>query len=426
MRKNKNQTILFIMPRLPFPTVSGRKNSLYHYCRILSEDLGYRLVVAAFTETGDNPEAKPEFIDKLIVLEKPSKLEKLKNIITRSFFFSKLPMQVSIYLSYKAKKQVKLLVEDENPIVVISDMVRCYEYIKNLRAYRIADLDDRISLRYRRQLEIDKDNINPYGAFLDTLPKLIQQIALFKPLKLAVLKREIKLLNSYELEIGKNCDKAIFVAKNEANVFNTELKEDKALAIPIGVDINYFYPQEKNNKENIISFLGSMNVAHNENAVKHFIINVFPIILEQVPTAKVLIIGGGVSKSLKSYTTKNVFFTGRVNDVREYLKISKVFVCPMLFGSGIKTKNLEAMAMGIPVVTTSVGSENIDAVDGKDWFIADSNIDFADKVVDVLQNIELEKSLSVNARDFILSHFTWDIAKEQFEKVLREVEENTI
>ena len=169
-----------------------------------------------------------------------------------------------------------------------------------------------------------------------------------------------------------------------------------------------------------------MNVAHNENAVKHFIINVFPIILEQVPTAKVLIIGGGVSKSLKSYTTKNVFFTGRVNDVREYLKISKVFVCPMLFGSGIKTKNLEAMAMGIPVVTTSVGSENIDAVDGKDWFIADSNIDFADKVVDVLQNIELEKSLSVNARDFILSHFTWDIAKEQFEKVLREVEENTI
>lgn len=426
MRKEKKQTILFVMPRLPFPTVSGRKTSLYHYCRILSEDLGYRLVVAAFTEIGDNPDAKPEFIDKLVVLEKPSKLEKLSNIIIGSILSSKLPLQVSIYLSHKAKKQVESIVEDENPIVVISDMVRCTEYIRNLKAYRIADLDDRISLRYRRQLEMDKDNINPYGAFLDTLPKSIQQIALFKPLKLAVLKREIRLLTSYELEIGKDCDKTVFVAKNEADAFNNKLEEDKAVAIPIGVDINYFYPQERNNKENIISFLGAMNVAHNENAVKHFITDIFPIILEQVPTAKALIIGGGVSESLKSCATKNVVFTGRVDDVREYLKISRIFVCPMLFGSGIKTKNLEAMAMGIPVVTTSIGSENIDAIDGKDWLIADSNIDFANKVVNVLQDKELENFLSVNARDFILSHFTWNIAKEQFEKVLKEVEENTI
>ena len=49
----KQETILFVMPRLPFPTTSGRKMSLYHYCRILSEELGYRLVVAAFLENGD-------------------------------------------------------------------------------------------------------------------------------------------------------------------------------------------------------------------------------------------------------------------------------------------------------------------------------------------------------------------------------------
>lgn len=422
MRKNKKQTILFVMPRLPFPTVSGRKTSLYHYCRILSEELGYRLVVAAFTEKGDNPDLKPDFIDKLVILEGPSKLEKLNNILIRSTVCSKFPMQVSIYLSQKAKKQIKSIVEEENPIAVIADMVRCSEYIRDLKTYRIADLDDRISLRYRRQLEMDEDNMNPYGAFLETLPKLIQKIALFKPLKLAVLKREIKLLTTYELEIGKVCDKTVFVAKNEADTFNSELKEDKAIAIPIGVDVDYFHPQEIQNKENVISFLGAMNVAHNENAAKHFITDIFPMILEQMPTAKVLIIGGGVSDSLKSLASEKIVFTGRVKDVREYLKMSKVFVCPMIFGSGIKTKNLEAMAMGLPLVTTSVGSENIDAINGKDWFIADSDDYFASKVVDILQDHELEKSLSINSRSFIMSNFTWSVAKEQFEKVLETIE----
>lgn len=70
---NKEKTILFVMPRLPFPAVSGRKTSLYHYCRILSQELGYRLVVAAFLESGDNPNLKPDFIDKLVILDKPLK-----------------------------------------------------------------------------------------------------------------------------------------------------------------------------------------------------------------------------------------------------------------------------------------------------------------------------------------------------------------
>ena len=78
---NKTKKILFVMPRLPFPATSGRKTSLYHYCRILSEELGYRLIVAAFLEKGDDPQLKPGFIDRLEVLPKPSATTKIKNII---------------------------------------------------------------------------------------------------------------------------------------------------------------------------------------------------------------------------------------------------------------------------------------------------------------------------------------------------------
>ena len=62
---SRSKKILFVMPRLPFPATSGRKTSLYHYCRILSDELGYKLIVAAFLENGEDPNLKPKFIDRL-------------------------------------------------------------------------------------------------------------------------------------------------------------------------------------------------------------------------------------------------------------------------------------------------------------------------------------------------------------------------
>lgn len=76
-----------------------------------------------------------------------------------------------------------MLVDEEKPDIIIGDMVRSTEYIRDYNAFRIADLDDRISLRYQRQLDYDITGINPYGAFLNTLPKMIQKIMLWKPLK---------------------------------------------------------------------------------------------------------------------------------------------------------------------------------------------------------------------------------------------------
>ena len=82
--------------------------------------------------------------------------------------------------------------------------------------------------------------INPYGAFLNTVPKIVQKIMLWKPLKVYVVKNEIKLLKKYELEIAKQCDKTVLVAQKEADALNKELHKNKACAIPIGVDVEYF------------------------------------------------------------------------------------------------------------------------------------------------------------------------------------------
>ena len=99
------------MPRLPFPATSGRKTSLYHYCRILSEELGYRLIVAAFLEKGDDPQVRPEFIDRLEILPKPSATTKIKNIFVDSVLLKKKPMQVSLYWNPNAKVVIDKIVQ---------------------------------------------------------------------------------------------------------------------------------------------------------------------------------------------------------------------------------------------------------------------------------------------------------------------------
>ena len=171
-----NKVILFITSRLPFPATSGRKNSLYNYCKIIKK-LGNRLIVASFDD-GSNANDKPEFIDKLIILPKISTKTKIYNLLKYSFFTNKFPMQVSLYYDKKIKEKIKEIIQLENVEIVIADMVRTTEYIKDLdNVYKIADLDDRLSLRYKRQLECNINDVNPYGLFLNSVPKFIKKIS---------------------------------------------------------------------------------------------------------------------------------------------------------------------------------------------------------------------------------------------------------
>ena len=297
-------------------------------------------------------------------------------------------------------------------------MVRCVEYLRDREAYTIADLDDRISKRYERQLDVSNGDINPYGAFINTVPQFIKKFIQWKPIETVVIRQEILLLKRYEIEAGLLCDKVIFVAKQEDEQFNKDIGQNKAMSVPNGVDTSY---RRCGTKDKIIGFLGAMNVAHNSNAVKHFINDIFPSVLNRIPDAVFLVIGGGASEDLMSLTSNRVVFTGRVDDVREYLQSCSVFVCPMTFGSGIKTKLLEAMSIGLPVVTTTVGAENIDAINHRDWIVEDDDNLFSEEVINLLENEEDRETLAKNGSRFIRDNFSWEVTQRKFEQLIKSI-----
>lgn len=234
------------------------------------------------------------------------------------------------------------------------------------------------------------------------------------------MKMEIRLLRNFEISVGRFYDRVMFVARSEAQRFDQMLGEKKSMVAPLGVDYEFFAQDlSLPKKEKSIAFMGALNVAHNENGITYFINNCMPQILERVPEATLYIIGGGASEQLKQYSSKHVVFRGRVPDVRVAIGECEVFICPLQFGSGIKTKNLEAMAMGMPVVTTPIGAENIDAENGNDWFIAKTDEEFINAVVKLLvADYKLKEKIGDTAQKFVRNNFSWISAEEAFREVL--------
>lgn len=413
---SKRKKLVFITARLPYPASSGQKNLLTNYCRILHNVYGYEITLISFLEAGDIIEPIPNFIHKVVELPNVSGKQKVINMLVKTLLLREFPMQVSLFFDHKHQKTIDLIIKETKPDVVMTDMVRTSEYARNYEGYKIASLDDMLSIRYRRQLDVDLSTVNPYGAFLYSLPKFMIAILSKKVIKKIILKNEIELLHKYERNVAKDYDRTVFVAEREAEVLNKDLNFNRAIAIPLGVDIDFYgqYYGKIQSQKHTIAFLGAMSVAHNESAAINFIQNILPLILNKIKDAKFIIVGGGVTDQLKKYATKHVEFTGRVEDVRTVVGACAVFVCPLTFGSGIKTKNLEAMAMGVPIVTTSIGAENIHAKEGIDWLVADDSNDFANKVVRILEDEKFGQELAANAHSFVKDNFTWKVTTERF------------
>jgi GT2 family glycosyltransferase/glycosyltransferase involved in cell wall biosynthesis len=154
-----------------------------------------------------------------------------------------------------------------------------------------------------------------------------------------------------------------------------------------------------------ILFLGSFRHLPNLEALHWFLGRVMPEILRQEPRARLLIAG---SDPPADYTIPNfdgaVQLLGFVDDVREALARYTVFVCPILTGSGVRVKLLEAFAAGIPVVSTRLGAEGLSEIDGEICALADAPGDFAAHVVELLDDPQRAEALARAARDYVVAH----------------------
>ncbi len=150
-------------------------------------------------------------------------------------------------------------------------------------------------------------------------------------------------------------------------------------------------------------FLGSFRHTPNQEALDWFLRNVLPEVLKRSPRARLVIVGAEPPPrhSLPDLPD-NLELRGFVDDVREPLGRYAVFVCPILSGSGMRVKLLEAFAAGIPVVSTRLGAEGLSSTDGETCALADDPAEFAAKIVELFDDAARARELAQRARDRVV------------------------
>lgn len=358
--------ILIVTPSIPYPPYRGDKLRLYNIINILSRN--NEITIVTFIKD-KNDYTFAEELKKKGIRVHFIKIPIIKSLIKYiRFFFSKLPLQVLSCQNKKMKEKINFLTKENNYDIVyfhIFTTAQYYTAISNPDTLKVLDLTDAVSLYLTRFLEFVKN-----------------------PLKKIYFNIEKKRVSKYE-NIASKFD-VTFVCSHVDKEYLERKKIDSNFKLFVnGIDKDKFsYRYEKTEKYRII-FTGNMPYFPNRDAVKFFINEIFPIVLKKYPEAKLYIVGKDPTEDIKKMASENVIIKGFVEDlITEYL-ISEVNIAPIRFGAGTPNKIIEALALGIPTVATSLAVNGFNEEIKKYIFIADSPADFADKIINIFNNINI-------------------------------------
>jgi len=170
--------------------------------------------------------------------------------------------------------------------------------------------------------------------------------------------------------------------------------------------------------------MGTLYYPPNADGIRWFIQDVFPLILRSLPEAKLTVVGKNPPKDFMRFASESlgrIVITGYVPDLDPYFADSTLMVIPVRAGGGMRVRILEAFARAMPVVTTTVGLEGIEAQPGEDVLVADNPKDFTDSVIRLLTDKTLQDQLSVNSRRLAEKKYDWQITLKDLEKVYQQI-----
>ena len=227
----------------------------------------------------------------------------------------------------------------------------------------------------------------------------------------------------YEAFCLRKSNHTLTVSDTDRSFFERFIERSKMSVIGTGVDTDYFRPSGAEEVPNSLVFTGAMDWTPNEDAILYFLDSVFPLIRSKIPDVNFKVVGRRPSEKLRSVAAgiPGVSVTGRVEDVRPYVKEAAVYVVPLRVGSGTRLKIFEAMAMGKAIVSTTVGAEGLPVRDGVNLLLGDTAQALADRVVSLLGDPVQRKNLGLTARRLVEERYSWSSVAAEFETVLRSV-----
>lgn len=239
------------------------------------------------------------------------------------------------------------------------------------------------------------------------------------PVKRAALYVEWRKMVAFEREVCRSFHHVSAVSEDDRKKFMKDYGCESVTVTPNGVDVSYYDEVREESggqpargrfsafRGKTLVFSASFDAFVNQDAVVYWMEAIWPVLLRELPAARTLFLGKDPPPALGRYVSDKVQFTGTVPDVRPYLAQSSVCVVPLRVAGGSRIKILEAMAAGLPVVSTPEGAEGLDVVPGEHLLIARDVGEFVSGVVGLLQDDGMARYLAANGRKLVEERYDW-------------------
>lgn len=388
--------VLYLCHRVPYPPDKGDKIRAFHQIRALAKHHRVHLLTLS---DGPLPDLTPlqEICERVEVfpVSRPAAFMRSALGVLRP-----RPLTLSFFESAELRRRVEKLAASESFDVIVAYCSAMAPYVEPFAGIpAVLDMVDVDSAKWEQYSRFARGVLRPVYAL------------------------EARRLRAYEASLAERFERVVLATGNEARLYKSFAPDAKVVAVPNGVDFDFFHPLElpKSEKPALV-FTGQMDYFANVDGVEFFAREVFPRLRGRFPDVEMLIVGRSPVPAVRALgELPGVQVTGAVGDVRPFLARAWVFVAPLRIAQGVQNKVLEAMAMNVPVVCSDrvhAGLSEGGFRHGRDLLVAQGAEAFEKCIGGLIEDPEARQRLAENARQRLAVGYRWSSNLERFEEVL--------
>ena len=371
--------IFVLLSRFPYPLDKGDKLRAYYQIKELSAFHEIHLCCLDDNNIPGEHLKQLESFCKSVTVIKLRKWQIALNLFIG--LFSSLPFQVWYFYQGHAHRKIKQQIKNIQPDHIYCQLLRTSEYVKHEHAIpKTLDYMDTFSKGMERRIE--------HGGW-----------------KKPFIKAEFQRLKKYENLIFEYFENKTIISKQDQE-FIFHPNRAKIAVIPNGIDLSKFTPLQIDKQYDLV-FVGNMCYAPNIESALFIVNNILPILLKEKPDITILLSGSSPVKAVLELASKHVTVSGWVDDIRESYAKGRIFFAPLNIGTGLQNKLLEAMAMGIPCVTSSLANNALKAADKKEILIGSTPEEYKRLILDLLSNPIKSNSIAAAGKKYVENTFNW-------------------
>ncbi len=389
--------LIFLTSRLPFPPDRGDRVRTYSFLRHFSREHDITLLsfIANDNERLLAKELAPYCEEMHLV-----RLPRWKSALSAALNgWRDVPLQTLYYRSRQMAAVIDHLLASRPIDAAYVHLFRMAPYLENRpELYRILDFTDLISYELRTSL--------PYQS---TLWRSLYRL-------------EEPRIARYEKAVGAQFNEVWFISERDRELYGQSEQQVRQQVIPNSIDEVLLMVDPQGIDSSKLLFVGHLEVNHNVDAARYLAREIMPLIRSEIPDCELQIVGAGDKGRVADLDNlPGVSVLGFVPDLRSVFVECAISVAPLRFSAGIQVKVVQAMAAGLPVVTTGAVCMGVGAEPGRDLLVADDAHDFAGQVIRLLQDRQLRRQIGAAGRDFVRIQFTSQAAVERLRDIERTV-----